>query len=128
MPGNLGRVNLAQVSGAGSFKYRMTFAARDTAKDDYGNTIGTWTDRFTLWANIIPRLGGEAVMAARLSGMQPVIIRVRQSPDTDQITTDWKATDEKGKIYNIRTTVDPLAGEGEAGKYYDMMAETGVAV
>jgi head-tail adaptor len=128
MPGNLGRVNLAQVSGAGDLKYRVTFAERAQAGDPYGNITGEWVDRFTIWANIIPRLGGETVMAARLAGMQPMILRVRQSPDTAQITTDWKATDEAGKIYNIRTVVDPLMGEGEAGKFYDMMAETGVAV
>jgi head-tail adaptor len=127
MPGNLGRVNLAQVSGAGDLKYRMTFAEPNSSSDAYGNANTGWIDRFTCWANIIPRLGGETVMAARLAGQQPMILRVRQSPDTDRITTDWKATDEKGKIYNIRTMVDPLMGEGEAGKYYDMMAETGVA-
>ena len=63
-----------------------------------------------------------------LAGRQPVVIRVRKSPDTKRITTDWKATDQNGAEYNIRTAVDPLLGDGAHGFYIDMMAETGVAV
>jgi head-tail adaptor len=128
MPGNLGRVNLATPSGAGELRYRVTFAERDQTEDEFGNVSQGWVDRFTISANIIPRLGGETVMAARLGGMQPVIIRVRTSPATVQITTDWKATDERGKVYNIRTAVDPLQGDSDSGRYIDMLAETGVAV
>jgi head-tail adaptor len=128
MPGNLGRVNLATVSGAGEFRYRLTFAERNQVEDDFGNVSTGWADRFTVSANIIPKLGGEAVMAARLTRQQPVIIRVRKSPDMMLVNTDWKATDPNGKAYNIRTVVDPLAGDGQHGFYLDMLAETGVAV
>jgi SPP1 family predicted phage head-tail adaptor len=120
--------NLASVSGAGEFRYRVTFAERDTVSDEYGNRSSGWIDRFTVWANIIPRLGGEAVLAARLAGHQAVLIRVRKSPDTAKVTTDWKATGQDGKVYNIRTSIDPLLGDSENGMYLEMMAETGVAV
>ena len=128
MPSNLGRVNLAQISGAGDLRYRVTFAMRDSTQDEYGNVSTDWVDQFTVSANIAPRMGGETVMAARLGGTQPVVIRVRKSPDTSLITTDWKATDQTGKVYNIRTSVDPLLGDGQHGMYLDMLAETGVAV
>ena len=121
-------LNLASGSGAGDLRHRVAFAERDNVEDEFGNVTAGWTDRFTVAANIIPRLGGEAVEAARLAGRQPVVIRVRVSPDTVQITTDWKATDELGKTYNIRTAVDPLLGNNNHGMYIDMMAETGVAV
>jgi SPP1 family predicted phage head-tail adaptor len=114
--------------GAGALRYRVTFAERDTTQDEYGNVSTGWTDKFTVNANIMARLGGEAVDAARLAGRQPVVIRVRKSPDTAQITTDWKATDEEGNIYNIRTAIDPLIGDGRHGMWIDMLAETGVAV
>lgn len=115
-------------SGAGDLRHRVTFAERDQVEDDFGNVTTGWIDRMTVSANIIPRLGGEAVDAARLAGRQPVIIRVRVSPDTVQVTTDWKATDELGKVYNIRTAVDPDLGDSNHGMFIDMLAETGVAV
>lgn len=119
---------LASVSGSGDLRYRLTFAERNSIEDDYGNVTTGWVDRFTVAANIIARFGSEAVEAARLSGRQPVTIRVRKSPDTRKVTTDWKATDQEGHEYNIRTAVDPLIGDSNHGFYIDMMAETGVAV
>ena len=120
--------NLATVNGAGGLRRRVTFAERDQVSDEYGNPSTGWIDRMTVSANIIPRLGGEAIEAARLAGRQPVIIRVRMSPATVAVTTDWKATDDAGKVYNIRTATDPLGGDTGHGMYIDMMAETGVAV
>jgi head-tail adaptor len=114
--------------GAGALRYRVTFAERNNVEDEYGNVTTGWIDRCTVAAGIFPRLGGEAVDAARLAGRQPVVIRVRKSPDTKRITTDWKATDQAGKQYNIRTAIDPALGDGQHGFYIDMLAETGVAV
>jgi head-tail adaptor len=114
--------------GAGALRYRVTFAERNTVEDEFGNVSTGWTDRFTVSANIVARLGGEAVDAARLAGRQPVIIRVRRTPDTRLVTTDWKATDQDGHAYNIRTAVDPHVGDNQHGYWIDMMAESGVAV
>jgi hypothetical protein len=84
---------------------------------------------FTVAANITPRLGGETVEAARLAGRQPVVVRVRQTPDTKTIRTDWKITDlASGAEYNIRTAADPYMGTVEHGKFLDMLAEAGVAI
>ena len=124
MPSGLASVN----DGAGTLRYRVTFAERNTTQDEYGNASTGWLDRCTVAAAIFPRLGGEAVEAARLAGRQPVVIRVRKSPDTESITTDWKATDQAGREYNIRTAIDPALGGGRHGFYFDMLAETGVAV
>lgn len=108
---------------------RVTFARRDDIADDYGNTQGGWLDQFTVAAQIRPRLGGETVEAARLTGRQPVIIRVRRSAQTAQIRTDWRATDARdGTVYNVRTAVDPHQGDKERGRWVDMLAEAGVAV
>lgn len=115
---------------AGDLRHRVTFAERDSVEDEFGNVSTGWVDRFTnIAANITPRLGGETVEAARLAGRQPVVIRVRQSQDTRQIRTDWKATNvHTGTEYNIRTAVDPHEGDVEHGKWIDMLAEAGVAV
>jgi SPP1 family predicted phage head-tail adaptor len=114
---------------AGDLRYRVKFSQRDDVEDEFGNVSTGWLDRFTVWGNITPRIGGETVEAARLAGRQPVVIRVRRSPDTAQIRTDWKATNTGDGIeYNIRTAVDPYQGTVEHGKYMDMLAEAGVAV
>jgi len=114
--------------GAGELRYRVKFEMPDQVTDEYGNVTTGWTVRFTVSANITPRLGGETVEAARLTGRQPVVVRVRQSDDTRQIKTDWRCTNtNNGVVYNIRTVVDPAEGDVEHGKYLDMLAETGVA-
>lgn len=116
-------------SGAGELRQRVEFARPDQVEDEYGNVSTGWQTMFTVAANITPRLGGETIEAARLAGRQPVIIRVRQSTDTQQIRTDWRATNtQNGIAYNIRTAVDPNEGDVEHGKWIDMLAEAGVAI
>ena len=115
--------------GAGALRYRLKFSERNDVSDEYGNPATGWIDRFTVAANITARLGGETVEAARLAGRQPVILTVRRTSDTRQITTEWKATEvETGTEFNIRTAVDPDIGTTNHGMYIDMLAETGVAV
>lgn len=115
--------------GAGELRGRAKFSRPNSVEDEYGNVTTGWEDMFTVAANFTPRLGGESVDAERLAGRQPVVIRVRQSPDTRQIRTDWKATNVlTGTEYNIRTAVDPNEGNVEHGKWVDMLAEAGLAV
>lgn len=118
------------MSGAGELRSRLTFGERVTGGDDgYGNVEGGFADRFTCFAQVTPRLGGETVEAARLTGKQPFTIRVRQSPDTLQIRTDWMARNElTGTQYNIRTVADPCEGDADHGLWLDMMADAGVAI
>jgi SPP1 family predicted phage head-tail adaptor len=114
---------------ATEFRSRLTFAVRADITDEYGGTVGQWQDQFTVAANIRPRLGGETVEAARLTGRKPFVIRVRQSVDTRKIDTDWRATNvHTGVVYNIRATADPHEGDSQHGQFVDMLAEAGVAV
>jgi head-tail adaptor len=117
------------LDGAGDLRRRIEFARPDQVADDFGNVSSGWQTMFECAANITPRLGGETIEAARLAGRQPVIIRVRASPDTRAIRNDWRATDvASGIAYNIRSVADPHAGDTEHGRWIDMLAESGVAV
>lgn len=79
-------------------------------------------------AQIRPKLGGEGVLAARLSGTNPVNITVRQSSDTKQITTDWMVKDERTlEVYNIRSIIDPSQATSDRGHWLEMLCEKGVA-
>ena len=98
---------------------------------DYGNTEDNFpaTADFVVSANIEPKLGGEAVLAARLTGKHIVNITVRQSTNTALVTTDWKAKDEhSGEEYNIRSVIDPDGGTSKHGFYFEMLCEKGVAI
>ena len=109
---------------AGELRERVTFSERALTSDGYGNSLGDWADQFTVAARIRPRLGGEEVMAARLSGRNLATITVRYSSDTAEITTDWRAVDTRtGDVWNVRSVVNP----DERKRYIDVLAERGVA-
>ncbi len=117
------------MSNAGDLRKKMAFAKPDDVFDEYGNSSTGWQDMFTLHAQITPRLGGETVEAARLAGQQPVVIRLRYSPNAKQIRTDWQATDiDSGIVYNVRAVTDPFLGNARHGQWVDVLAEAGVAV
>lgn len=119
---------------SGDLRYRVGFYQRTALSNsppDYGNTQDDFpgTANFVVWANIAPRLGGEDVLAARLTGTNIVNITVRQSTNTATVTSDWKAKDENsGEVYNIRSVIDPGGGTVNHGFYFEMLCERGVAV
>lgn len=121
---------------AGDLRYSVGFYQRpalgiSSPPADYGNTEDEFSDtaNFIVSANIEPKLGGEAVLAARLTGKNLVNITVRQSPNTVLVTTDWKAKNERtGEEYNIRSVIDPDGGTSKHGFYFEMLCEKGVAI
>lgn len=108
---------------AGQLRGRITFAVRSTGVDEYGNGESAFVDQFTVAARVQFLRGGENVMAERLQGNQPVVITVRASSDTRQITTDWRATDahDPELVYNVRS-----ASPGERRDYIDLLCQVGV--
>jgi SPP1 family predicted phage head-tail adaptor len=110
---------------AGELRHRLRFEARVTQDtDQYGGAVTDWAEQFTVAAAVKAKFGGEAVTAARLDGRQPLIVTVRQSSDTRQITTDWRATDiYSGDVLNIRSIADP----DDRGQWLEMLTEKGVA-
>lgn len=110
---------------AGKLRHRLRFEARGGQDpDEHGIAESDWAEQFTVAAAVQPTFGGEAVTAARLEGRQPMIITVRASPDTRQITTDWRATDiHSGDVLNIRSVADP----DDRRQWIEMLAEKGVA-
>jgi len=115
---------------AGDLRSRISFYQREIQSDGYGNNQADYsaTASFIVAANIKPRLGGEAVLAGRLTGQNLVNITVRQSDDTSSVTVDWRAKDERsGQIYNIRSVIDPDEHTVQHGRFWEMLCEKGVA-
>jgi head-tail adaptor len=119
------------VKGAGDLRERVTFQRRGELSDGFGNEqAGAWMDQFTVAARVQPRLGGEEVIAARLAGTQPLIITVRSSSDTKQVTSAWRAYDARAgltadgeplRLFNIRS----FANVDERGAYIDFLVQEG---
>lgn len=60
---------------------------------------GEWTDQFTLSARLKPRLmGGEGVIAGRMTGQQPYILTVRSDRRSRMVTASWRAYDARKGI------------------------------
>lgn len=106
--------------GAGRLDRRVTFQSRASSSDGYGGTVTAFADEFTVWGGFTHLRGGETVIASRLEGVHPAVIRVRASSDTEEITTDWRAVCD-GTVYAIRDVtpvermwIDILVASGEA--------------
>jgi head-tail adaptor len=116
---------------AGDLRDRIGFYSRIQIDDGAGNVEGGYDSapNFTVSAGVRPKLGGEAVLAGRLTGTNYVNVTVRQSSLTRQVNVDWMARDErKGVAYNIRSIIDPLQGKPGQGAWLEMLCEEGVAI
>jgi SPP1 family predicted phage head-tail adaptor len=110
---------------SGELRERLTFSRRAVTSDGYGNTEGDWEEQFTVWGRVRPRLGGEEVMAARLSGRSVATITLRYSEQTALIDSDWRAVNaNSGEVWNIRSAINP----DERRRYIELLAEKGVGV
>lgn len=107
-------------SGSGALSERVVFQRRGAIPDGHGNEIaGDWTDQFDEPARLRPRIGGEEVLGARLTGVQPFVLTVRSSARTRTITPAWRAVDARtGTVYEITS----LANTDERNGYIEMMA------
>lgn len=110
--------------GQGALRERVAWDVRGLVDDGYGNTVsGDWSEQFQTRAGFTFLRGTEAVIAARLEGRQPVIVRVRASSQTRQITTDWRMRDARsGEAYAVRSII-----ETDDRAYRDITVERGVA-
>lgn len=112
---------------ARKLRERIALEKRQTANpdapNDYGNTVSSFVAQGEVHAEFRHLRGGEAVMAGRLQGRHPVVMRVRASALTRSLAADWRVTDVRtGTVYAIRdVTVYP------GGQVVDILAESGVA-
>lgn len=106
---------------AGELQHRLRFERRRPLDDGHGNKEGGWRIEFEHYAGLKPLRGSETVIAQRLAGIQPVIIKVRQDSRTREITTGWRAVDRFNNTYNIRS----IADMEQRRQYFEIMAESG---
>lgn len=110
---------------AGSLQDLYGFESRDPTPDGYGNDVsGAWVERFAAHAETIyVARGTENILAARLEGRQPVLLRVRNSIAAKTVTTDWRAHDKRGdRYFNVRAIA-----QSPDRAFLEILAEAGVA-
>lgn len=109
---------------AGDLRERVTFSRLVYTEDEYGGQTGAWQDQFTAAASITWSRGGEAVIAGRLQGKQPAILRIRTNTSARAITPDWRVRDARtGEAFNIRER--PRDARDSRG-YLEMLVEAGI--
>lgn len=110
---------------AGKLTHRLRFESPQRCGDGFGDTVVVWKDEFTVYAEVFSRMGGESVLAARLTGTQPVEITVRRSGQTQRISADWRAVDARtGEMFAL---VSPPADPDGKRAALRMLGRSGVA-
>jgi len=95
-------------SGAGALSELISFQRRDEIDDGFGNPVsGEFSEQFREYARLQPRMGGETVIASRMTGVQPFTMLVRSNDRTKGVTPAWRAVNARsGRVYNIITNVN----------------------
>ena len=73
---------------AGLLRESVTLQRRTL--DANGDRLGAWADEFSAPARILARTAGEAVLAQRLAGVQPVEVTLRLDRFSAAVDTDWR--------------------------------------
>lgn len=86
---------------AGKLSKRATLLEPVIGRDADGGKILSHEDRGTVWANLLPLRGSEAVMQARIQSRNPAIVTVRASSLTREITSEWRVRID-GREFDVK--------------------------
>lgn len=98
--------------------YRATFQQPFEDRDDDGQIVQRYDDRFEDRVTLRFLRGGETVMASRLQSRSPVIIGIRNSLRARQVTSEWRVVID-GRVYDVKE--DPRPTENR--RDLEMLAE-----
>ena len=104
---------------AARLKQRVTIEQQSLAPDGLGGAARGWATLATVWAEVMPVSGREALFAFRLES--PVTHRVTIRYRTD-VKADMRLNYES-RILTIRAVIN----RGEENRYLEILAEEGVA-
>lgn len=87
--------------------------------DGYGGFLpGTWVTHLA-WARVQNLKGSETVIAARLTGVQPVVLSVYWTPDLAAMTTAWRVRNtDSGRVYDVKSVATD-----ERRQFIEILAE-----
>jgi head-tail adaptor len=108
---------------AGQLYEHVAFDERQMVSDGHGNVEGEFVQVFQCRAGFTFLRGSESVIAARLEGRQPIVVRVRASSQSKQIEPDWRMRDVRtGAAYAVQS----VAATPDR-QWLDILVSSGVA-
>jgi head-tail adaptor len=111
------------MTGSRHRRERVEFQVRAMVDDGMGNVqSGEWVTMHTCAARVMPKLGGENVLAQRLTGTQPMLITVRGCGALRDLATDWRVRDVRK---NIAYDITSISNPDERGKFIEVLAIAG---
>ncbi|QMV02577.1 head-tail adaptor protein [Devosia sp. D6-9] len=117
---------MASKPSAGALRGRVHCQKRQPKADPWGGsevTSGTFSTVDTIACEFLPLRGSETVIANRLQGVQPYILRVRQSAFTKTIDTNWRFVDARdGREFAIRA---PATDPDQKRMWLEFLCELG---
>lgn len=117
---------MAKKPSIGRMREKLHFQKRGEGEDEYGNPQSKdFATVFTEPAELVPLRGGEGVLASRLTGTQPYIVRIHSHQAAREITPAWRAVDARNdkRVFNIRTVTNPDQKNG----WLELLVDDGVA-
>ncbi len=82
---------------AGILRHRVTIQRATSTKDALGGDVLTWATLATVWAEVRPLSGREAIEAGRISSTANVWITIRYRDDvTPLMRVSWR-----GRVFEI---------------------------
>lgn len=101
----------------GQFDKYITIQAQSRTSDGAGGWSNTYSDLHTLWADIIPATGTEALQQEQLLGKKPYTITARYSSELagidNQNRVKWGT-----RFFNIHSVINL----NEEGEFVEMLA------
>ena len=100
-------------------KQRVTIEQQSLTPDGLGGATRSWSTLATVWAEVVPMSGREALFAFRL-----------ESPVTHRVTMRYRADVKADMRLNYESrilTIRAVINRGEENRYLEILAEEGVA-
>jgi SPP1 family predicted phage head-tail adaptor len=93
--------------GAGTLGRRIKIQRPSTVKDSLGAPSRTWIDVATVWADIQPLSGREAVIASRISAelSHQITVRYQSIFDNPQLVAQYRVL-YRSRIFNIHSALN----------------------
>ncbi|SMQ65878.1 Phage head-tail joining protein [Devosia lucknowensis] len=117
---------MAKPPTSGALRGRVHFQRRQTEPDPWGGDPreGDWATVTTCAAEFLPLKGSETVIANRLQGIQPYIVRVRQSAATWQVDETWRVVDARddARVFAIKA---PPTDPDQKRQWLEFLVEQG---
>ena len=96
----------------GRFDKRIKFQYQTRVSDGMGGYTNTWTDDLTVWADIQPMTGRQALQEGQIQGEQQFKVYIRYTNDfNSELDNDYRIVYLPGspneKIFNIHRVENP---------------------